>query len=165
MSHGVLLGRVFLGQSSKYEDIFEIIPEATDASSIELIAFWRACDERGGLIMNRDIPSRALSKLLHGLSVLEPLDSGLDFRIRLASRDSMKRYGRDTSGCRLSELSPEIITWYRDCVAVFSKHEPLVATLRVIDEVQSVMRLEVVVLPMLSPDRQTPWLLVGGFYS
>lgn len=164
MTHDVVLGKVVLGQSKNYRDSYEIVPEPSLASSKELIAYWRSCEERGGLVMNRDIPSRTLSKLIHGLSVIEPVDDGVDFRVRLFSADSTQRFGRSPSGCLISELSPQINSWYREFGnSVLSSRQPLIAIFSTSSDGLSMLRMEVVLLPMFSPGGEVPWLLVSGF--
>jgi hypothetical protein len=159
-----ILGRVTLGPSEEFNEEFEILGEPEHALSKKLCAFWHECRGRGGMMMNQDIPCRELASLMGALSVVEPECDRTEFRVRLASSESVTRFGRDSSGSLISELSLPLNTWYRnDAATVLETHSPLIGRMRVRQASQVVLEMEVVVLPIWSPDKTTEWLLIAGF--
>src|SRR6202012_1954162 len=69
-----------------------------------LFSHWQEKQAAGGMIVGRDIPSRAITSALRHLILYEPLEGGHDFRIRLAGSANLRRFSRDVTGMRLSEL-------------------------------------------------------------
>lgn len=142
------------------------VEDASHPDSQRLIVFWRACGEKDGLVVGRDIPSRPLAGLLHSLMVTEPIEDGADYRIRLAGSALRRRYGREITAHRLSELfSAEAFVPH----PVITREALTTGTPRVLDvreeEFGQLRRhREVVVLPVLSPDRSAKWVLAGVFY-
>jgi hypothetical protein len=142
------------------------VEEAAHPDSQLLVAFWRERTREDGFVVGRDIPSRPLAGLLRSLMVNEPIEEGADYRIRLAGSALRRRYGREITSLRLSELfSPEayvphpLIT--REALAT---GEPRILDVREEEFRQLRHHREVVVLPVLSPDRSAKWVLAGIFY-
>ena len=142
------------------------IEEPAHSDSQQLVYFWRTCKAADGFVVGRDIPSRPLASLLRSLMVNEPIDNGADYRIRLAGSSLRRRYGREITSLRLSELfSPEayvphpVIT--KEALATDS---PRILDVREQEFGQLRQHREVVVLPVLSPDRTAKWVLAGVFY-
>ncbi|HEY4076194.1 MAG TPA: PAS domain-containing protein [Rhizomicrobium sp.] len=57
----------------------------------------------GRFIVGRDVPSRELARVLSGLALFQPILQG-DFRVRLAGMALRRRFGRDVTGEKLSEI-------------------------------------------------------------
>jgi len=69
-----------------------------------LFNHWREKQEKGGLIVGRDLPARALSPALRNLGLYEPIAGCRDFHVRLAGSAFLRRFGRDVTGLKLSDL-------------------------------------------------------------
>ena len=69
-----------------------------------LFNHWLQKQEKGGMIVGRDIPARALSSSLRNLALYEPIAGCRDFQIRLAGNAFLRRFGRDVTGLKLSNL-------------------------------------------------------------
>jgi hypothetical protein len=149
-----------------YVTDYKRVEEAAHPDSQQLICFWRSCNASDGFVVGRDIPSRPLASLLRSLMVNEPIEGGADYRIRLAGSALRRRYGREITSLRLSALfSPEafvphpVIT--KEALATDS---PRILDVREQEFGQLRHHREVVVVPVLSPDRTAKWVLAGVFY-
>jgi hypothetical protein len=69
-----------------------------------LFNHWREKQEKGGMIVGRDLPARELTTTLRNLALYEPIEGGRDFHVRLAGSALLRRFGRDATGLKLSEL-------------------------------------------------------------
>ncbi|MGZ6009891.1 MAG: hypothetical protein ACXWLO_11455, partial [Rhizomicrobium sp.] len=79
----VVLGKPVLNQSPVYRYIRTVLDTVTHAGAISLVECWRGHEATGGMRMGRDIPSRALAKLLPFILITEPVGDWDDARIRL----------------------------------------------------------------------------------
>ena len=120
----------------------------------------------GGFVVGRDVPSRPLARLLGNLAVYEPLADGSDLRVRLAGATIGRRFDRDITGRKLSELFPaeDFVRHMVATVKAIETGTPVILDSRIMRETVTELHLEVVVLPVLASDRVTPWVLVGLFY-
>jgi hypothetical protein len=100
------------------------------------------------------------------LVVYEPLEEARDFRARIAGTSLLRRFGRDISGSRLSELfEPDAFAAQRDDMRTLLRtRRPCVLEVRATIDNYPVLHFEIVALPVLAPDRETPWILSGLFY-
>jgi hypothetical protein len=150
------LGQVWGRIDPKAEDLVEkrtLIAAPTNFGAQLLLDTWRKRAADGGFVIGRDLPSRALGSILRNLAVFEPIDNQTDFHVRIAGTGMLRRFGRDITGVRLSEVfAPQLFERRKAMIfaAIHSGRKPL--------------RFEVVVLPVLAPDRVTPWALAGLFY-
>jgi hypothetical protein len=130
-----------------------------------LLETWRAREAQGCFMVGRDVPSRALAKVLSGLALYEPLYTG-DFRVRLAGHALRRRFARDVTGETLSRLMDQ---------AQFAQHagqmrglletgRPLIAEVRIEEEGRLCLCYELVALRVFAPDGRTPWVLSGVFF-
>ena len=142
------------------------VEAAAHSDSRHLIAVWRECCAGDGFVVGRDIPSRPLASLLRSLMVNEPIEDGADYRIRLAGSSLRRRYGREITSLRLSELfSPEAYIPHPAITKeALAAGEPRILDVREEEFGQPRHHREVVVLPVLSPDRSAKWVLAGVFY-
>jgi hypothetical protein len=147
-------------------DEFKVIAEPAHADSAALLEFWHARMADGGFVVGRDVPSRPLARLLRNLTVYEPTADGRDLRVRLAGATIRRRFDRDITGQKLSELfSPEDFTHHsRGTFKAIRTGRPVVLDSKLKRNGVIEMHLEIVVLPVLAPDLVTPWVLVGLFY-
>ena len=163
----VVLGKPVLNPSPTYRYVRTVIDSLTHPSAIALLECWRSLEEKGGMRMGRDIPSRALAKLLPYILITEPVGAWDDARIRLAGTALMERFGRDIAG----ELASHVYVndpngarlLLRAAQRAVETREPGLIDLRIrMDEIE-VFHLETVLLPIWSPDANASWSLVGAF--
>ncbi|HWU25795.1 MAG TPA: PAS domain-containing protein [Rhizomicrobium sp.] len=143
------------------------IGEPTQYGAKLLLEQWRArTDTSLGFVVGRDVPSRALAPILRSLAIYEPLEGMKDFRIRLAGTAFVRRFGRDVTGARLSDLyAPE--AWETQCRALASVVEsgsPNVGDVKITRDNRVYIRFESLSLPVLSPDSKDIWVMSGIFY-
>ena len=151
--------------SSAIHDRYAIVEAPSHPDALKLLAFWDA-RPADGIVMGRDIPSRAVARLLSGILISEPIDGRSDFRVRLAGASLRKRFGRDVKGLKLSEMfSPaEFQDHLKTGLMAIESCKPFVIDSRLIAGTVEQMHLEVVQFPVIAPDRKSKWLLVGLFY-
>jgi hypothetical protein len=148
-----------------FRDEFSVIAKPRHKDSEKLLAFWsgRAPD---GIVMGRDVPSRAIAPILSHIVVWEPLEDLSDMRIRLAGAALARRFPGDLRGRLMSELfqPADFAVRLPESLAVIDSGTPLILDSRVVSGTIERIHLEVVVLPILSPDRKRGWLLTGTSY-
>lgn len=132
----------------------------------QLVDLWRSHHDKGGLVMGRDIPSRAFARLLRSIMVLEPLDAGRDFRVRLAGSGLRRRWDREITGLTLSEIfGPASLPAQLELTRrVLATGGPVLQWGTNFVSGVARDRREIALLPILSPDQQKPWVLAGVFY-
>jgi hypothetical protein len=145
---------------------YSTVEKATHPDALRLLAFWDARPV-DGLVMGRDLPSRAVANLLSNISILEPTAERTDLRVRVTGASLFKRWGGDTKGRLLSELfSPdEMRDHLKSCLAAIDTGLPVIvdSSLVAFGTVPK-LNLEVVLLPIFAPDRSAAWVLSGMFY-
>jgi len=153
------------GAEMKIAPAYIEAPSHPDAR--RLLDHYTACMAKGGFAMLRDVPSRAIAPLMANLMVVEPVDQGDDFRIRLAGSGLLKRYGFDVSGYRLSDLyGADIFIHYRSTLQeTIRAGAPVLVHIKVSDTERDRFSIEYVCVPIRAPDRQSNWILVGGFHQ
>jgi len=167
MSNSVVLGTVVHTPSAEfqYPKLMLSVPE--HPGSIALIEHWLAHEANGGMRMGRDIPSRAMSKLLPNIAICEPVGSWEDGRIRIAGAILTERFGRDIAGILITELycnDPAGAEMLLDGARQAQEtRKPGLLSTRVVANKIEVMRFEVVALPISAADGLTPWCIVGIF--
>ncbi len=129
-----------------------------------LVDVWRGC--RQGFVVGRDIPSRPLSGVLRNLAIFEPVAAGADFLVRLAGTALLRRFGRDVSGAKMSELYAPLTferrrKWLGEAIRTA---KPVIHEIEIQQGNRRPLRFELIVLPVLAPDHVTPWVLAGFFY-
>ena len=117
--------------------------------------------------MRRDIPSRALARLLPYILITEPVGAWDDARIRLAGTALMERFGRDIAGELASHVYVNEPSGARLLLQAARRavetREPGLIDLRILMDEIEVFHLETVLLPIWSPDGSASWSLVGAF--
>lgn len=129
---------------------------------------WRKWQERrsdGGFAIGRDLPSRALAPALRSLAVLEPVDDGRDFRVRVAGMALVRRYECDVTGLMLSQLyEKDAFVAHRAGLHLALGGAPQFFDVEISHKARVLLRYEALQLPVLSPDRGRTWVLSGYFY-
>ena len=69
----------------------------------EALDFWehRPAD---GIMIGRDVPSRAIARLLNRVIIYEPIDDYRDMKVRLAGVALRRRFDQDVTGLKMSDL-------------------------------------------------------------
>jgi hypothetical protein len=146
-------------------DHYVSLEAPTHPKALRLMEFWKA-NAAKGIVIGRDVPSRAISDILSSIAIFEPVDGGRDYRARLAGESVRRRFSRDITGKFLSELFPaDDFHDHRDANnAHVLSGTPQIIDSRLTNGAVEQMHLEVVILPVLAPDLASKWLLVGLFY-
>ncbi len=149
-----------------FQEVFTVMREPSHYDARHLFEFWRDRNDEGGFVIGEHVPSRALARLMSHLVVYEPLDEGRDFRARLAGTSLLRRFGRDVSGSKLSELfeGSAFEAQRDDMRTLLRTRRPCVLEVKATIDNYPVLHFEIVALPVLAPDRETPWILSGLFY-
>ena len=135
--------------------------------AVATLRAWRERQGADGFRVGRDIPSRALSRVLRNLAVCEPIEEARDFRIRIAGTAFYRRFGRDITGERFSNLFACDTFAHNRSILIETMESGIPASIgyerahgsRVIS------RHECLVLPVFSPDGAARWALTGLFFD
>lgn len=145
---------------------YKIIREPTHPAAIAFLDAWRRQTVEDAFVIGRDIPSQAMARFLESIIVYEPVDGGRDMLVRLAGLAIQTRFNRDIKGMRFSQLFSE--TEFRAHMlrvqTMLATKEPLIHAICVYRDGRPAFRLEGVVVPALSPDRKSVWVIAGLFY-
>lgn len=135
------------------------------AEAIQLYQYWLGCQERGGLRVGRNLPSREIARLMSKLSVLEPNADQSDFHFRLVGSGWLRRFGRDIKSEWLSSLyDPSAVDHYRAGLRkVLNTGEPTFTDVRVLKDRLEQHHIEYIELPIASFDGTMPCILIGAF--
>lgn len=151
---------------AELRDTIEFIAAPANSSAKKLVEIWnaRAAD---GLVMGRDVPARALAPLLSRMMVWEPIDHFADFRVRLAGDEMHRRFDGEIKGRLMSELFPpqnlpQHIGASKRAIVTDS---PVILYIRLSCATAEALNAEVVILPVVSPDRSSTWALSVAFFS
>lgn len=129
------------------------------------LRFWenRPVD---GIVIGRDIPSRAIAPLLSHTIIYQPVDGRRDLRVRLAGTSLRARFPRDITGLKMSNLfGPEDFPVRFDTMMeVIDRNEPRMACITHTVGDITVFRLELLMLPAWSADRRERWAVTFTFY-
>ncbi len=133
----------------------------------KLFDYWGAVVAReGSFRIGRDIPARPIAALLRNISINEPMGDGKDMRVRLAGSGMRRRFGREVAGSRLSKLFPSpAFEYHRDIgLGVLSSGKPHIVDCSLKRERIEELHSEILLLPIVDRDGESPLLLVGSFY-
>ena len=167
MSNDIILGRSVLGPASLYDFVRTEISEAQHPLSLALLEYWRELERDGGMRLGRDIPARALAAVLPYTIIAQPVGQWDNARVRLAGTALVERFGRDITGMMQSEIfgpdpNSHLIILKLSRRAVKTRDPSLIET-RISKAGIEAMRLEIVLVPINSPDGSEVWGLGGVF--
>jgi hypothetical protein len=150
---------------SEFKRAYTPVAEPCHPHSVQLIEFWHEKESTGGLVVGRDIPSKAISGILRNLIVYEPIADCSDFRVRHAGTAYIAHYGIDVTGKLMSELfDAEIFRYNRAKAAeVIRSERPEVFDANLSQFGITRRHYEVMLLPVFAPDKNSRWLLCGIF--
>ncbi|HJW40442.1 MAG TPA: PAS domain-containing protein [Rhizomicrobium sp.] len=146
-------------------DVHTVLSEPVHRDARFLYDEWRRYASTGGFMVGMHVPSRALGRVLPALSLYDPVDGGRDFHVRLAGTALRRRFGRDITGSKLSD----VFSGKRfDCYAgrmrrVLKDGEPFFLELRIEHLGLPRLRFEWLGLQVFSPDCRQPWIMTGHF--
>ena len=163
----VLGGPVHRPSPSKFSYPKHAVESPEHPDSQRLLAYWQSCQARGGMRMGRDVPARAIAKLLRSIAVSEPVGDWDDAYIRLAGLSYSERFGRDIAGMNVRALYGEDVQSAQAIVDggryVAATGTPRFMHTRVMGETIELMRFEVISVPLFAPEDDRIWLLTGSF--
>lgn len=139
--------------------------EAVHQGARHLLACWQAREQEGCFTVGRDIPSRELARVLGGVALFQPVPPD-DFVVRLAGEAMRRRYGRDVSGARLSDLldAPRFARESAHWRALLEDARPFIEEVRVMEDGRVALCYESLALRVLAADGVTPWVMTGIFF-
>jgi hypothetical protein len=116
--------------------------------------------------MSRDVPSKAIARLMKHLVVLEPAADNADFKYRLTGMVLMERLGRDVTGMLVSDVfDPKPARSLIDAARrAIDTDGPVFQRIHVRGLLAEVRKPELVLLPISALDSPATWVLVGVFY-
>ena len=129
-----------------------------------LLDFW---NERGRLlVMGQDLPSRRIAGLLPNRAILDYRAARRDVRVRLAGFSLVRRFGRDIGQHYLSEVLPghERDALHSQLMEARDTGTPLIRDIKIKSPMRPLLHYELMLLRILSVDRQTPLVLMGLFF-
>lgn len=133
--------------------------------AVKALAFWDA-RPADGIVIGRDVPSRAIASLLSHIIIHEPINDGSDLKVRVAGTAAQRRFGRDITGKTMSELFPT--SSFRDrlksVLTAMETGAPQFADCQLSSGTLDILHSELVILPVLAPDRVTKWALTIVFF-
>src|SRR5215469_11369966 len=132
-----------------------------------LLDHWRARNGGMGFVVGRDVPARPLASVLRNIALFEPVDDHADFRMRLAGTAFMRRYGRDVTGLKLSDIydAKTFEEERANLLEISDKKYPEIFDVKVTRAGRVFQKFEALRLPVLSPDRRETWVMGALFYS
>lgn len=162
------LGLIWGDDDSRSGDVVEVatpLREPAHFGARLLFKHWSEKQEKGGMIVGRDLPSRALGPTLRHLALYEPIAGGSDFYVRLAGGALLRRFGRDITGCTLSELfDATTFECHRTRLAnMILDRRPFSLDMKLKKGGRDGLHFEVLGLPVLH-ESGTRWALTGVFY-
>ena len=142
------------------------ILEPTHFGARLLLEHWWDKQCRGGIVVGRDLPTRATACVLRNLAVYEPVEDGRDYRVRLAGAAFMRRFAREIGGLMLSQcLTAEKLDEQRtDLERAIAVGAPVMHDVRVMRGEEVHAEFETLHLRILAPGGVASWALGGVFY-
>jgi hypothetical protein len=131
----------------------------------QLLDIWQAREAEGRFTVGRDVPSRNLARLLSGLALFQPILHG-DFRVRLAGLALRRRFGRDVTGEKLSEIltDGQFAEYSERLRALLDNGGPLLLETRLNEGGRLRLCYEMLMLRVFAADGVTPWAMSGIFF-
>ena len=147
------------------EDEHTVLSAPVHRDACFLHAEWHKHASTGGFMVGIHIPSRKLGRVLPALSLYDPIDRGRDFRVRLAGTALRRRFGRDITGLKLSDVfRGKSFDYYAGRMRrVLTDGEPFMLDLRTMHDGVTQMRFEWLGVQVFSPDCRHPWIMTGHF--
>ena len=143
------------------------IETPTHPQAVKALEFWNA-RPTDGIIIGRDVPSRAIANLLSYVIIHEPINGGSDLKVRLAGASIRKRFGRDVTGETMSHMfqTPDFPDRRKSVLTAIETGAPQFAFCLVTNGSLVILHTELVIMPVLAHDHVTKWgLTVASFFN
>ncbi|CDO58819.1 hypothetical protein BN1012_Phect605 [Candidatus Phaeomarinobacter ectocarpi] len=143
-----------------------ICDTATSEGGQTLLSYYKSHQARGVFPQRTNMPCRELLGIMPDLFMLEPVDAdGNDWRFRLVGQGLVEHVGVDATGLCISQAyeaadAERNAGDYRD-VAINGNTRITRGTFLGID--REFLQMEIVHVPMIGADGETPWVLGGLF--
>jgi hypothetical protein len=129
------------------------------------LRFWenRPAD---GIVIGRDIPSRAIATLLSHVVIYQPDEGRRDLRVHLSGTALRARFARDITGLMMSNLfgPDDFPVRFNTMMDVIDRDITRMACItHTVGDIE-VFRLELLMLPVWSPDLRERWAAAFAFY-
>jgi len=144
---------------------FRRVEVLTHPDAQAALRFWqnRPAD---GIKIGRDVPSRAIARLLSRTVIYEPIEGGRDFKVHLAGSGIRRRFDRDITGECISQLynAGDLQPRLNGIQDVLASNEARMAQIihRAAD--LEVLRIELFQIPLAAPNGVDRWVLTFAFY-
>jgi hypothetical protein len=144
---------------------YQPIAAPTHPQAGSALAFWDA-RPADGIIIGRDVPSRAIASMLSTIIVHEPINGGSNLKVRVAGTAIRRRFGRDVTGSTLSELfpTPAFPSRLKSVLTAIETNAPQFADCQFNNGSLGILHSELVILPIFAPDRVSKWGLSFVFF-
>ena len=126
----------------------------------KVLAFWDA-RPADGIIIGRDVPSRAIASLLSHVIIHEPIDGGSDLKVRVAGTAVRRRFGRDITGETMSKLfsTPTFAARLQSVLTAIETGAPQFADCHLSNGSFEILHSELEILPVIARDRISKWAM------
>ncbi len=152
-------------ENENTESEYRIIDTLTHPDASTALRFW-ARRPHDGLMIGRDVPSRAIARLLSHVIVYAPNEDGSDAVVHLAGSGLRMRFGRDVTGLKLSQIFvPEDFRVRLEALHdVITRGEPRLAEIIHHTSDIELLRVELLTMPVTAPNGIDRWVLAFAFY-
>jgi hypothetical protein len=134
-------------------------PQAAQA-----LAFWQA-RPADGIVIGRDVPSRAIAAQLNRIMVQEPIAGGRDLKVRLAGNVVRERFGLELTGKSVSDLFPDSAERIALAMTAIATGEPRFADSILGNGSLEVVHSEHIILPVFAPNYADKWAMTICCFS
>lgn len=147
------------------QSVYRPISGLTHPLAHTALEFWGA-RPTDGLVVGRDVPSRAIAKLLSRVIVHEPINEGADLKVRLAGFGIRRRFGDDITGKTLSELfpTPDFHLRLESVMNAIRTDSPQLADCVLSNGMLDMLHTELVILPAFAPNHSARWAITFCFF-
>jgi hypothetical protein len=104
--------------------------------------------------------------LLSHVIVQEPINGGNDLKVRVAGTAVRRRFGRDITGDIMSNLfqAPTFPARLKSVLTAIETGAPQFADCQLSNGSLEILHSELVILPILAPDRVSKWAMTVVFF-
>lgn len=145
---------------SDIQSIYRPVTALTHPLADKVLAFWRDRPV-DGIVIGRDVPSRAIAPLLSRVIVHEPIEDGRDFKVRVAGSTISHRFGLDITGRTMSELFPtsDLKDRRDSLLTAIAEGTPQYADCMLNSGRRTVLHTELAILPVYAPNHIDVWAM------
>ena len=147
-------------ENSGIDSEYRSITTPVHPQAAKVLAFWDA-RPADGIIIGRDVPSRAIASLLSHVIVHEPINGGSDLKVRVAGTAVRRRFGRDITGENMSKLFPALTfpDRLKSVLTAIETGAPQFADCHLSNGSFEILHSELEILPVFARDRISKWAM------